>query len=110
MIQYSRNNSEVKEHTQEIRTTSVEVYDTEGDKRVISFKTEAVMFKLNGDSPSISTEMVFNSPVGKLYDEEILDTLEAQLDTIFAQKDRVPEFVAKVETLLRKYTERSDLE
>lgn len=81
-----------------MRTTRADLQDAEGERYHIAFETTSID---NGDSGSNSASLTFSFPVEELTDDQIGDVFGAILDTVFAQKDRAPEIVERLETIMR---------
>jgi hypothetical protein len=90
----------MKSWERKTRTTQAELEDAEGEKYHILFETTSVD---NGDSGYNTATLTFGFPVKQLDDDQIVDVFGAMLDTIYAQKDRAPEVVSRLETIMRHH-------
>jgi hypothetical protein len=86
--------------TRNTKSTQAELTDAEGDKYHIVFETMTVD---NVHSGFNTATLTCSALLNVLTDDQIADVIGAMLHAIFAQKDRAPEVVARLETIMRHH-------
>ncbi|WAB25038.1 hypothetical protein M3_0087 [Lysinibacillus phage vB_LfM_LysYB1] len=98
-----------QDYTTETRTTvaAIEGFHEDADMRV-KFVTDTISSWSVGDFKVIQARMVFDPSFSELDEEQILGMLDGALKSIYAQKERIPEFIATLDNVLHHYLDRGN--